>query len=47
LVLMGLTAYMGLRGMRAVQFIGPVNVDQQRLMAVLAAYQVQPPPLVS
>jgi hypothetical protein len=46
LVLMGLTAYMGLRGSRAVRFIGPVNVDQQRLAAVLAVFQAQPPPLV-
>jgi hypothetical protein len=41
---------MGLRGSRAVRFIGPVNVDQQRLAAVLGALQVSsavPPPLVS
>ncbi len=43
LVVMGLTSYMGLRGCRAVRFIGPVNVDQQRFSAVLAAYQATPP----
>jgi hypothetical protein len=50
LVVMGLVSYMGLRGSRAVRFIGPVNVDQQRLAAVLGALQVSsavPPPLVS
>ncbi len=45
LVVMGLTSYLGLRSSRAVRFIGPVNVDQQRLAAVLGAYQR--PPLVS
>jgi len=43
LVVMGLTSYMGLRGSRAVRFIGPVNVDQQRFAAVLAACQAVPP----
>ena len=50
LVVMAVTAYMGLRGHRAVRFMGPVNVDQQRLAAVLGALNVAkttPPPLVS
>lgn len=42
LVVMGLTAYLGLRNSRAVRFIGPVNVDQQRLSAVLGAYRTPP-----
>nr|WP_315239615.1 hypothetical protein [uncultured Albidiferax sp.] len=50
LVVMGVTSYMGLRGSRAVRFIGPVNVDQQRLAAVLGALSVSiamPAPRVS
>lgn len=42
LVVMGVTSYMGLRGSRSVRFIGPVNVDQQRLAAVLGALNVSP-----
>jgi hypothetical protein len=42
LVVMGVAAYMGLRGSQAVRFIGPVNVDQQRFAAVLGAHR-QPP----
>ncbi|MEO5794970.1 MAG: hypothetical protein ABIP34_08105 [Rhodoferax sp.] len=40
LVVMGVASYMGLRGSRAVRFIGPVNVEQQRLAAVLGALNV-------
>ena len=40
LVVMGIVSYMGLRGSRAVRFIGPVNVDQQRLAAVLGALSI-------
>lgn len=40
LVVMALPAYMGLRASRAVQFIGPVNVDQYRLAEVLGALNV-------
>nr|WP_315431534.1 hypothetical protein [uncultured Albidiferax sp.] len=46
LVVMGLASYMGLRGSRALRFIGPVSIDQQRFSTVMAAYQT-PPPLVS
>ena len=50
LVVMGVTSYMGLRGSRAVRFIGPVNVDQQRLASVLGALDLSrtvPAPRVS
>nr|WP_315205785.1 hypothetical protein [uncultured Albidiferax sp.] len=50
LVVMGVTSYMGLRRSRAVRFIGPVNVDQQRLAAVLGALNLSrtvPAPRVS
>ncbi len=40
LVVMGVTSYMGLRASWAVRFIGPVNVDQQRLATVLGALNV-------
>ncbi|MFZ6749569.1 hypothetical protein [Undibacterium sp. Ren11W] len=39
LVVMTLPSYLGLRASIEVSFIGPVNVDQQRLAAVLGAYQ--------
>lgn len=39
LVVMTLPSYLGLRASSEVSFIGPVNVDQQRLAAVLGAYQ--------
>ena len=50
LVVMGVASYLGLRGHRAVRFMGPVHVDQQRLAAALGALsaaKTAPLPLVS
>lgn len=42
LVLMGLPAYLQLKSTRALAFIGPVHVDQERFAKVMGAHRYAP-----